>query len=75
MPLALEKGLHVGKIVEISAASTKSFEDAIALGIARASKTLKNIQGAWVKEQKVIVKEGKIVEFRVDLKVTFVLEE
>ena len=75
MPLALEKGLHVGKVVEITAASTKSFEDAIALGIARASKTLKNIQGAWVKEQKVIVKDGKIAEFRVDLKVTFVLEE
>ena len=75
MPLALEKGLHVGKVVEISAASTKSFEDAIALGVARASKTLKNIQGAWVKEQKVIVKDGKIAEFRVDLKVTFVLEE
>jgi hypothetical protein len=75
MPLTLEKGLHVGKVVEISAASTKSFEDAIALGVARASKTLKNIQGAWVKEQKVIVKDGKIAEFRVDLKVTFVLEE
>ncbi len=75
MPLALEKGLHVGKVVEISAASTKSFEDAIALGVARASKTLKNIQGAWVKEQKVIVRDGKIAEFRVDLKVTFVLEE
>ncbi len=75
MPLALEKGLHVGKVVEISAASAKSFEDAIALGVARASKTLKNIQGAWVKEQKVIVKDGKIAEFRVDLKVTFVLEE
>jgi flavin-binding protein dodecin len=74
MPLALEKGLHVGKIVEITAASTKSFEDAIALGVARASKTLKNVQGAWVKEQKVIVKEGKIAEFRVDLKVTFILE-
>jgi flavin-binding protein dodecin len=75
MPLALEKGLHVGKVVEISAASTKSFEDAIALGVARASKTLKNVQGAWVKEQKVIVKEGKIAEFRVDLKVTFILDE
>jgi hypothetical protein len=75
MPLALEKGLHVGKGVEISAASAKSFEDAIALGVARASKTLKNIQGAWVKEQKVIVKDGKIAEFRVDLKVTFVLED
>jgi flavin-binding protein dodecin len=74
MPLKLESGLHVGKVVEISAASTKSFEDAIALGVARASKTLKNVQGAWVKEQKVIVKDGKIAEYRVDLKVTFILE-
>jgi flavin-binding protein dodecin len=74
MPLKLESGLHVGKVVEISAASTKSFEDAIALGVARASKTLKNDQGAWVKEQKVIVKDGKIAEYRVDLKVTFILE-
>jgi len=74
MPLKLESGLHVGKVVEISAASVKSFEDAIALGISRASKTLKNVQGAWVKEQKVIVKDGKIAEYRVDLKVTFILE-
>jgi len=74
MPLKLESGLHVGKVVEISAASTKSFEDAIAMGITRASKTLKNVQGAWIKEQKVIVKDGKIAEFRVDLKVTFILE-
>jgi flavin-binding protein dodecin len=75
MPLELETGLHVGKVVEITASSPKSFEDAIALGIARASKTLKKIQGAWVKDQKVIVRDGKIAEFRVDLKVTFVLEE
>ncbi len=75
MPLALEKGLHVGKVVEITAASTSSFEDAIATGIARASKTLMNIQGAWVQDQKVIVREGKIAEYRVDLKVTFILEE
>ncbi len=75
MPLALEKGLHVGKVVEITAASASSFEDAIAMGIARASKTLTNIQGAWVQDQKVIVKDGKIAEYRVDLKVTFILEE
>ena len=75
MPLKMESDLRVGKVVEISAASTKSFEDAIASGIDRASKTLKNVQGAWVKEQKVIVKEGKIVQYRVDLMVTFLLEE
>jgi len=75
MPLMMESGLHVGKVVEITAASAKSFEDAIAKGIDRASKTLKNVRGAWVKEQKVIVKEGKIVQYRVDLMVTFLLEE
>ena len=75
MPLKLESGLHVGKVVEITAASTRSFEDAIAVGIDRASKTLKNVQGAWVKEQKVTVKDGKIAQYRVDLKVTFLLEE
>ena len=75
MPLKMESDLRVGKVVEISAASTKSFEDAIASGIDRASKTLKNVQGAWVKEQKVIVKGGKIVQYRVDLMVTFLLEE
>jgi flavin-binding protein dodecin len=75
MPLMMESGLHVGKVVEITVASTKSFEDAIAKGIDRASKTLKNVRGAWVKEQKVIVKEGKIVQYRVDLMVTFLLEE
>jgi hypothetical protein len=75
MPLKMESGIHVGKVVEITAASTKSFEDAIAVGIDRASKTLKNVKGAWVKEQKVKVKEGKITQYRVDLMVTFLLEE
>jgi len=75
MPLKMESGLHVGKVVEITAASTKSFEDAIAVGIDRASKTLKNVRGAWVKEQKVKVKDGKIAQYRVDLMVTFLLED
>jgi hypothetical protein len=75
MPLASGKGLHVAKVVEITAESTKSFEDAVALGVDRASKTLKNVQGAWVKDQKVIVRDGKIAVFRVYLKVTFILVE
>ncbi len=66
--------MSVAKIVEITAASPKSFEDAMQAGIARASKTLEDIQGAWVKEQKVVVKGGKITEYRVDMKVTFVLK-
>ncbi len=66
--------MTVAKVTEISSESTASFEDAIQQGIDRASKTLHGIKGAWVKEQKVKVEDGKIVSFRVDLKVTFVLD-
>ena len=65
--------MSVARVTEIIASSKKSFEDAIEKGIGRAVKTLKNVEGAWVKEQKVIVKNGKISEYRVDLKVTFIL--
>ena len=65
--------MSVARVTEIIASSNKSFEDAIEKGIARAVKTLKNVEGAWVKEQKVMVKSGKISEYRVDLKVTFIL--
>jgi hypothetical protein len=75
MPLKTESDPRVAKVVEISASSAKSFEDAIASGIDRASKTLKNVQGAWIKEQKVIVKDGKIAQFRVHLMVTFILAD
>jgi flavin-binding protein dodecin len=59
-------------VTEITAASPKSFEDAVRLGIARANKTLENVKGAWVQGQKVVVENGKITEYRVTLKVTFV---
>lgn len=65
--------MTVAKVVEISAESKDSFEDAISQGIARASETVNNIRGAWVKEQSVVIEKGKISVFRVDLKVTFVL--
>jgi dodecin len=65
--------MSVARVTEIIASSNKSFEDAVEKGIRRAVKTLKNVEGAWVKEQKVVVKSGKIFEYRVDLKVTFVL--
>ena len=67
--------MSVARVTEIISSSKKSFEDAIQMGIDRAAKTLKNVEGAWVKEQKVIVKNGKISEYRVDLKVTFILIE
>jgi dodecin len=65
----------VARISEISSSSSKSFDDAIKIGIARAVKTLKNVTGAWVQDQKLVVTDGKITSYRVNLKVTFVLME
>jgi flavin-binding protein dodecin len=65
--------MAVAKVIELTASSSKSFEDAIEQGIKRASKTLDNVEGAWIQEQKVVVKKGKIAEYRVNMKVTFVL--
>jgi dodecin len=67
--------MAVAKITEIQSSSTKSFDDAIRTGIARAEKTLRNLSGAWVKGQKVVIEKGKITEYRVLLKVTFVLQD
>jgi dodecin len=67
--------MAVAKVSEISSTSTKSFEDAVQQGLARASKTLRHIRGAWIKEQHVRCDEGKIVEYRVNLMVTFVLDD
>ena len=66
--------VSVARVTEITASSTKSFEDAIKVGVERANKTLKNVKGAWVKDQKVVLENGAIKEWRVYLKVTFVLE-
>lgn len=66
--------MSVARVTEIIASSKKSFEDAVEEGVKRASETLKNVEAAWVKDQKVIIKGGKIAEYRVVLKVTFVLE-
>jgi dodecin len=67
--------MSVAKVTEITSTSTDSFEDAIKLGVARASKTLRNIKGAWVASMKVDVKDGKITDYRVDLRITFVLND
>jgi len=67
--------MSIARVTEIISASTKSFEDAVENGVERAVKTLKNVEGAWVQDQKVVVKNGKISEYRVILKVTFVLED
>jgi flavin-binding protein dodecin len=67
--------MSVAKVSEIISSSPKSFDDAIATGIQRTHKTLKNVRGAWIAEQKVKVEKGKITEFRVTMRVTFVLND
>ena len=68
--------MSVAKVSEITATSSKSFEDAIQAGINRATKTLEKVQGAWVQDQEVGVDEdGKINEYRVRMKVTFILKD
>ena len=68
-------GSGVARVTELSARSTKSFEDAIQLGIARATKTLRNVTSAWVKEQRIEVKDGRPVSYQVNLLITFILED
>jgi flavin-binding protein dodecin len=67
--------MSVAKVIEVTASSTQSFEDAIQKGISRTSKTLEKVSGAWIQEQKVVVTDGKVSEYRVNMKVTFVLED
>ena len=67
--------MSIATVIELSAESKKSFDDAIASGVARATKTVKDVQGAWVKSMKVDVANGKIVNYRVVMKVTFVLHD
>ncbi|ADV12809.1 dodecin family protein [Mesorhizobium ciceri] len=67
--------MSVARVTEITSSSKKSFQDAIEQGIARASKTLKNVEGAWIQDQKIVVQDGKIVAYRVNMKVTFILAE
>lgn len=66
--------MAIAKVVEVNSSSNKSFEDAIQTGIQKVTETVKNVQGAWINEQKVIVREDKIIEYRVNLKVSFLVE-
>jgi dodecin len=68
--------MTVARITEIKASSTKSFDDALKVGLARAAKTLQNVKGAWLQDQEVVTSDdGKITEYRVSLRVTFVLKD
>ena len=66
--------MSVAKVVELTAGSPTSFEDAVKNGIEKAGETLRNIQGAWVSEEKVEVEDGKVTEYRVTLRITFLVE-
>lgn len=66
--------MSVARVTEIIASSKDSFDDAVKVGVERASKTLENVKSAWVKDQSVIIDKGKIKKYRVTLKITFVLK-
>jgi dodecin len=70
-----ENAMAVARVTEISSTSPKSFDDALQQGVARATKTLRNVRSAWVKEQRVDVRDDKIAEYQVNLMVTFVLDD
>jgi dodecin len=67
--------MAVARVTEISSNSNKSFEDAIQQGVARATKTLRNVRSAWIKEQRVDIRDGAIAEYQVNMMVTFILDD
>lgn len=67
--------MAIARVTEIITSSKKGFDDAIKIGIARAVKTLEGVTGAWVQDQKVEIRNNKVVEYRVNLKITFILTE
>jgi len=67
--------MSVARVIEISAISEKSFEDAIRQGIERANRTLRNVESAWIKDQNVMIDDGNITGYRVNMQVTFVLDD
>ena len=72
---SVESTHTVARVTEIIASSPKSFEDAVTAGVTRACKTLQNVTGAWIQDQKVDIEDGQITAYRVTLKVTFVLND
>lgn len=66
--------MSIAKIVEVNASSNRSFEDAIQSGISKVTETVQNVQGAWVHEQTVVVQNNQITEYRVNLKISFIVE-
>jgi flavin-binding protein dodecin len=67
--------MSVARVIEISATSQRSFEDAIQEGVKRANSTLRHVEGAWIKEQNVLIQDGRITGYKVNMQVTFVLDD
>lgn len=67
--------MSIARVTEISSTSTQSFEDALRQGVARATKTLRNVRSAWIKEQRVVIEGDRIVGYQVNLMITFVLDD
>ena len=67
--------MSVARVTEITSSSPKSFDDALRVGLSRANKTLQNVTGAWIKDQEVVAKNGTITEFRVRMKISFLLKD
>ena len=67
--------MSIARVVELTATSEESFEDAMRQGIARATQTLRNVRSAWIKEQEVSIEDGEVVRFKVNMLITFVLDE
>ena len=67
--------MSIARVTEITASSTVSFDDAITQGISRADKTLRHVEGAWIQDQKVVVRDGRIAEYRVNMKISFILAD
>ena len=67
--------MSIARVTEISATSAQSFDDAVAQGIARATKTLRNVTGAWVKDQRVSIENNQVAHYQVNLQITFILED
>jgi flavin-binding protein dodecin len=70
-----EDAMSIARVTELSATSQTSFEDAIQVAVARATKTLRGVEGAWVKDQNVLIEDGNIVGYKVNVEITFLLEE
>jgi len=70
----MEVFMSVAKVTEITSMSTKSFEDAVEQGVAKASKTIRNIKSAWIQDQEAVVEDGRVTMFKVSMKLTFVID-